>query len=121
MTEPIDHRAEAEQRMRASDWQWQQADALVAGTTGAMREAAAAQVHATLDLADAVRTRPPAEVPPGPCPSIHPLSGVEVFSGARMPPLFCDLRSGHAGDHESLPSHGSGSARWSDRDVADRG
>lgn len=50
-----EHFREAEKRLQASDWQWQQAgeqndDALA---QGALREAAMAQAHATLALAAA--------------------------------------------------------------------
>lgn len=47
MTGP-EHYREAEERMRASDWQRQEGD-----VEGSMHEAAMAQVHATLALAAA--------------------------------------------------------------------
>lgn len=69
MADQIDHRAEAEERLRASDYQRQEAGNLDDQfLVCAMHEAAMAQVHALLDLADAVRSRPAAKVPPGPCP-----------------------------------------------------
>lgn len=49
-----EHFEEAEERLKASDWQWQEGS-----VKGAMHEAAVAQVHATLALAAAHGARLP--------------------------------------------------------------
>jgi len=61
----------------------------------------AAQVHATLALAEANRPR----LTPGPCPASQEMTLTGV--------VHCGLRAGHDGDHEhGKPDDGNPYARW---------
>lgn len=86
-----------------------------------MTEPSTPEARAIDHLAAAVRDVVAALGPrPGPCPSEHIAPWLE---GALLPPLRCQLRAGHAGDHEWQDPNGNGYTRWTDagatsRDVA---
>lgn len=117
MADHIDHRAEAEQglatfRQRIDEL----SDKTRASATDILRLILGhAEVHALLAIADAIRGESlAATVPPGPCTSS--ISGFVVVGGKRTT-IRCELRFGHAGDHE-VPTGLGGATRWNDADAA---